>query len=63
MLRATVPFDLSGSPAITLPFGWTPDGMPVAVQLVARHLEEPTLIRVASALEAAFAHEQRRPPV
>lgn len=63
VLRATVPFDLSGSPAITLPFGWTPDGMPVAVQLVARHLEEPTLIRVASALEAAFAHEQRRPPV
>jgi aspartyl-tRNA(Asn)/glutamyl-tRNA(Gln) amidotransferase subunit A len=62
-LRATVPFDLSGSPAVSLPFGWTSDGLPLAVQVVGRHLDEPTVLRVASALEAVFVSERRRPPL
>ena len=50
-LRATVPWDLTGSPAMNVPFGWSTEGMPIGVQLVARHFEEHTLLRVAKALE------------
>ena len=60
---ATTPFDLTGSPAISLPFGWSADGLPIAVQVVGRHMDEPTLLRAASALEAVRASDRRRPPV
>lgn len=50
-LAATVPFDLTGSPAVTVPFGLSNDGLPVGVQLVGRHLDEGTVLCVAAALE------------
>ena len=62
-LRAAVPFDLTGSPAISVPFGWSEDGLPIGVQLVARHFDEATLLRAAAALEASHSPSQRRPPV
>ena len=62
-LRATVPFDLTGSPAITLPFGWSEDNLPIGVQLVGRHYDETTLFRAAAALEAVRPDGRRRPPV
>ena len=62
-LRATIPFDLTGSPAISVPFGWSEDGLPVGVQLVGRHLDEPTLLHAAAKLEALHNPEGRRPPV
>ena len=61
-LRATVPWDFTGSPAISVPFGWTADGLPLAVQLVGKHFDEPTLLRVARELEAR-QKEGRRPPL
>jgi aspartyl-tRNA(Asn)/glutamyl-tRNA(Gln) amidotransferase subunit A len=62
-IRATVPFDLTGSPAISVPFGVSPDGLPIGVQLVGRHFDEPRLLRVAAALEARQNPEHRRPPI
>ena len=59
-LRGTVPWDLTGSPAISVPFGFTPDGLPLAVQLVGRHYDEATLLRAAHALEGC-AGERRNP--
>ena len=41
-LRATIPFDLTGSPAISVPFRWSAEGLPIGVQLVGRHFGEPT---------------------
>ncbi|MEE9199404.1 MAG: amidase [Dehalococcoidia bacterium] len=61
-LRATVPWDLTGSPAISVPFGWSPEGLPIGVQLVGRHFDEVTVLRVARALEAC-QKERRRPPL
>ena len=52
-LRGTVPWDLTGSPAISVPFDRSSDGLPLAVQMVGRHFEELTVLRVAAALEAA----------
>ena len=59
-LRGTVPWDLTGSPAISVPFGFTGDGLPLAVQLIGRHFDEATLLRAAHALEGC-AGERRNP--
>jgi aspartyl-tRNA(Asn)/glutamyl-tRNA(Gln) amidotransferase subunit A len=49
----TIPSNLSGQPAISVPFGAGDDGLPVGVQVMAPALDEVTLFRVAAALEAA----------
>jgi amidase len=43
----TRPFNLTGQPAISLPLHWTPEGLPVGVQLVGTMGREDLLIRVA----------------
>jgi amidase len=69
MLRAaqyvafTPAFNASGQPAISLPLHWTPDGLPVGVQLVAAYGREDVLFRVASQLETAQPWEHRHPTI
>jgi aspartyl-tRNA(Asn)/glutamyl-tRNA(Gln) amidotransferase subunit A len=58
-----VPFDLTGSPAISVPFGMGADGLPIGVQLVARHFDEATLLHVAAALEGLHEASTWRPPL
>jgi amidase len=59
----TMPWSVSGQPAISLPLHWTGDGLPVGIQLVADYGREDVLIRVASQLEEAAPWRQRFPPV
>ena len=61
-LRATMPWDLTGSPAMSVPFGMSSDGLPIGVQLVGRHFDELTVLRAAKALEDRIGG-YRRPPV
>jgi amidase len=63
LLRFTAPFDMSGSPTITLPGGATADGMPVGFQLVGRHLDEALLLRAGHAFQQATDWHLRHPPV
>ncbi len=49
----TATFGLTGSPALSVPFGTSREGLPIGVQVVAHHFDEATLFRAATALEAA----------
>jgi amidase len=60
-MRFSAPFNLSGSPTLSLPCGFTADGLPLGVQLVGRHLEEATLCRVGQAYEQASDWRTRHP--
>jgi amidase len=59
----TAQFNVTGQPAVSLPVHWTPEGLPVGVQLVAEFGREDVLVRVASALEEAAPWTDRRPGV
>ncbi len=49
----TYPFNISGQPAISLPLGWTDDGLPIGVQLVGHPYGEALIIALAAQLERA----------
>jgi amidase len=57
----TVWFNLTGQPGLMLPLGQTPDGLPLAVQLVGRYGDEATLFRLGAQLEAARPWFGRKP--
>jgi aspartyl-tRNA(Asn)/glutamyl-tRNA(Gln) amidotransferase subunit A len=58
----TYPFNLAGQPAISVPCGWTAEGLPVVLQFVGRRLEDGLVLR-AAAFEALAPWAQRRPAV
>lgn len=61
MVAFTVPYNLSGQPAISLPVYQSPSGLPVGVQLVGAPWGEAELIRVASQVEQAVPWADRHP--
>ena len=61
--RFTLPFNVTGHPAISLPLHWTADGLPVGVHLVAKLGRDDLLIRLAAWFEQAMPWADRRPAV
>ncbi|GGG43943.1 glutamyl-tRNA(Gln) amidotransferase subunit A [Caldovatus sediminis] len=57
----TIPFNLTGQPAMVVCAGFGEGGMPVGVQLAGRPFEDATVLRAAHAFERATAWRQRRP--
>ena len=56
----TIPSNLAGHPAMSVPFGTGDDGLPIGVQVLAPALGESVMFQVAAALEAGGAGEWRR---
>jgi amidase len=59
----TMPMDLAGIPAICLPCGFSPDGLPYSIQFTGRRLAEGALFRIAYAYETATEWHNRHPVV
>ena len=51
LTQYTRPFNLNGFPAITVPCGFSDDGLPIGLQLAGRPLEEETVLWAAHAYE------------
>lgn len=62
-MRSCSDVTVMGCPAISLPAGFTPDGLPVGLQLVGRPRDDLGLLRIAHAFEAATRVGERRPPL
>ena len=59
----TYAFTVVGLPAISIPCGFTRDGLPVGLQLAGPWRDEATVLRAAAAFESAAPWADRRPPV
>jgi amidase len=62
LARLTSYWDLAGTPAISLPWGFDRDGLPFAVQLVTRPGTDEALLSIAARLEVEAPDRGRRPP-
>jgi amidase len=54
-------FNVTGQPAVALPVGFGPDGLPTCVQIVGKPLGEDTLLQLAAQIEAAHPWVHQRP--
>jgi amidase len=59
----TYPADLSGTPTITLPVGFSSEGLPLSIQFAGQALSETTLCRIAHAYEEATGWYKKHPNV
>jgi amidase len=50
-------------PAISVPAGFTPDGLPVGLQIVGRYRADFAVLQMAHAFEQATGVGRRRPPI
>ena len=60
--RFTVPFDFNGFPTVTLPSGFSEDGMPMSMQIVGNFLDEEKICKVALEYEHHSGFPEIRPP-
>ena len=63
IIRFTCPFDLSGTPTITLPSGFDSTGLPITLQLAGARLGEPVLIRAGHAFQTQTDWHRRHPKI
>jgi aspartyl-tRNA(Asn)/glutamyl-tRNA(Gln) amidotransferase subunit A len=57
----TISVNLAGVPAISLPCGFTSDGLPIGLQIIGRHFDEGTVLEAAYAYEQSTTWHLRRP--
>jgi aspartyl-tRNA(Asn)/glutamyl-tRNA(Gln) amidotransferase subunit A len=63
MIRNTLPFDVFGIPAISVPCGFTRAGLPIGLQIIGPRLGEARVLALAHAYEQATDWHRRAPQV
>jgi amidase len=58
-----VPWNHLGNPAMAIPAGFSPEGMPLSIQVIGRRGEEATLLSLAAQIEAERPWADSRPPI
>jgi amidase len=62
-MKSTYWISVTGRPAISVPAGFTPDGLPVGIQIVGRAGDDIGVLQLAHAFEQATRFGERRPPI
>jgi aspartyl-tRNA(Asn)/glutamyl-tRNA(Gln) amidotransferase subunit A len=62
-LSFTAPFNVTGLPAISVPCGFTAEGLPVGMQIVGKPFDKPTVLRAAYTYQQYARWFERRPPI
>ncbi len=62
MLRLTMPFNLTGQPAISLPCGFNSEGLPLGLQIAGKAFEEGLILRIAHAYQQLTDWHRRELP-
>ncbi len=57
----TMPFNVTGNPAMSIPTGFSASGLPLSMQIVGRAFDERTVLRIGAAFESATGLSARRP--
>ena len=63
LTRFTAPFNLAGLPALSLPCGFTKEGLPIGLQIVSRAWGEFKVLNIAHAFEQATEWHKRMPAI
>lgn len=61
LARLTLPFNLAGLPALSVPCGFTSEGLPIGLQIAGKPFAESTVLRVGHAYETHSPWRERRP--
>jgi aspartyl-tRNA(Asn)/glutamyl-tRNA(Gln) amidotransferase subunit A len=61
MTLQTMPFNVTGNPTLAIPTGFSKSGLPLGMQIVGRAFDEPTVLRIGAAYEAAAGWIHKRP--
>jgi aspartyl-tRNA(Asn)/glutamyl-tRNA(Gln) amidotransferase subunit A len=57
----TIPFNVTGHPALAVPTGFSTSGLPIGLQIVGRAFDEPTVLRIGAAYESVAQWTGKRP--
>ena len=56
-------FNLTGLPALSVPYGFSSESLPIGIQLVSQWFDESTILRLGALLERRGGLGDRRPPI
>jgi aspartyl-tRNA(Asn)/glutamyl-tRNA(Gln) amidotransferase subunit A len=59
----TIPANLAGLPGISVPCGFSSDGLPIGLQILAKAFDEETMFRAAYSFEQSTGHHKKRPTI
>jgi aspartyl-tRNA(Asn)/glutamyl-tRNA(Gln) amidotransferase subunit A len=61
--RFCAPFNILGLPAISVPCGFSPEGMPIGLQIIGKPFDEETVLRIADAFERSTQWHLKHPAI